>query len=132
MFEVEEYGGNGRGLKISFHGVTLLTFVPSDVVCKEWGLWKSTWEREKTKVTFTFDDVISHYALVPYRKCTISLNWILSVRGVVTEPALPVKHGERVLFKCHDGLVRLGGDVGVCKDGVVLANRSAPLCLGRY
>ena len=68
VFEVMKYGKSGRGLKISCNGVELITFEPSDDVCKGWSFWKSTWEKKKAKVTFTFDDVIQYVATVPYRK----------------------------------------------------------------
>ena len=130
VFEVEEYGNSGRGLKIICNGVELITFEPSDDFCSGWSFWESTWEKEKTKVTFSFDDVISDYALVrDYRECTGIHNFKLILRGVVTEPKLPLRHGERVLLKCFDGGVNLGGDVGTCRDGVIVPDGAAPFCL---
>ena len=130
VFEVMRYGKSGKGLKISCNGVELITFEPSDDFCSGWSFWKSTWEKEKTKVTFTFDDVISDYALVlNYLKCTKMSNNKLIIRGIVTEPALPIQHGERVLLKCFDGAVNLGGDVGTCRDGVIVPDGAAPFCI---
>ena len=68
VFEVMKYGNSGKGLKISCNGVELITFEPSDDVCKGWSFWKSTWEKEKVRVNFTFDDVIQYVATVPYYK----------------------------------------------------------------
>ena len=130
VFEVMKYGNSGRGLKIICNGVELITFEPSNDFCSGWSFWESTWEKEKTKVTFTFDDVISHYAQIPnYRECTRIHNFKLFLRGVVTEPALPIQHGTRVLLKCLDGDVNLGGDVGTCLDGVIVPDGAAPFCL---
>ena len=68
VFEVMKYGKSGKGFKISCNGVELITFEPSDDVCKGWSSWRSAWGEEKVGVNFIFDDVIEYVATVPYRK----------------------------------------------------------------
>ena len=69
MFEVGKYGS--KGLKISCNGTTLLTFEPSKEVCTGWSFWNKAWAKEKKKVTFTFDNVISFYSIAPYTGITV-------------------------------------------------------------
>ena len=69
VFEVGKYGS--KGLKISCNGTTLLTFEPSKEVCTGWSFWNKAWAKEKKKVTFTFDNVISFYSTAPYTGKTV-------------------------------------------------------------
>ena len=48
---------------------------------------------------------------------------------MTTKPELPVKHGVNVKLKCPKRTVNMGGDTGVCVDGVVLASSGSPVCV---
>ena len=59
---------------------------------------------------------------------TLSPAW----RHIVTEPLLPVKHGEEITLTCPADLSLTGGNKAACNDGIlVVSPDNAPWCYGK-
>ena len=60
--------------------------------------------------------------------------WTLSPawRHVVTEPLLPVQHGDEITMTCSTGLILEGENIATCNDGALVPESDkAPWCLSK-